>query len=68
MDVLLVEDNAGDRRLAREAFRSSARPLTPHVVNDGVEALAAMAAAFLLIQLRGTANAQNLEQDGYQNR
>jgi chemotaxis family two-component system response regulator Rcp1 len=40
MDVLLVEDNAGDVRLAQEAFRCSTKPLTLHVVNDGVEAMA----------------------------
>jgi CheY-like chemotaxis protein len=40
MDVLLVEDNAGDVRLAREAFRISEKPINLHVVGDGVEAMA----------------------------
>ena len=40
MDVLLVEDNPGDIRLAREAFRLSEKPITLHVVCDGVDAMA----------------------------
>jgi CheY-like chemotaxis protein len=40
MDVLFVEDNAGDVRLAQEAFSSSPQPLTLHVVSDGTEAMA----------------------------
>jgi len=40
MDVLLVEDNAGDVRLAEEAFRASKKPINLHVVGDGVEAMA----------------------------
>ena len=37
--VLLVEDNPGDVRLAREAFRDSAVPGTLDVVKDGVDAI-----------------------------
>lgn len=40
MDVLLIEDNAADVRLAQEAIRSSKRPINLHVVGDGVEAIA----------------------------
>jgi chemotaxis family two-component system response regulator Rcp1 len=40
MDVLLVEDSAGDVRLAQEAFRASDKPIRLHVVGDGVEAMA----------------------------
>jgi chemotaxis family two-component system response regulator Rcp1 len=40
MDVLFVDDNAGDVRLAQEAFSSSPQPLTLHVVCDGTEAMA----------------------------
>jgi CheY-like chemotaxis protein len=40
MDVLFVEYNAGDVRLAREAFCSSPQPLTLHVVSDSTEAMA----------------------------
>jgi CheY-like chemotaxis protein len=40
MDALLVEDNAGDVRLAREAFRLSKKPINLHVVGDGGEAMA----------------------------
>jgi CheY-like chemotaxis protein len=40
MDVLLVEDNAADVRLALEAFRDSKKPINLHVVGDGVEAMA----------------------------
>jgi CheY-like chemotaxis protein len=38
MDVLFVEDNAGDVQLAQEAFSFS--PLTLHVVSNGTEAMA----------------------------
>ncbi len=38
-DVLLVEDNPGDVRLIREAFRDDGVGHTLHVVTDGVEAL-----------------------------
>jgi chemotaxis family two-component system response regulator Rcp1 len=40
MDVLLVEDNVGDVRLAQEAFRGSDQPIKLHVANNGVEAMA----------------------------
>jgi two-component system response regulator len=40
MDVLFIEYNAGDVRLAREAFSSSPQPLTLHVVSDYTEAMA----------------------------
>jgi hypothetical protein len=46
MDILFVEDNVGDVRSAQEAFSSSRQRPTLHLVDDGVEALAAMAAAF----------------------
>ncbi|WP_232702438.1 response regulator [Halobacterium wangiae] len=38
-NVLLVEDNPGDVRLAREAFETGSDADTLHVVNDGDEAL-----------------------------
>ena len=37
--VLLVEDNAGDVRLTREAFREAGVSLELHVAQDGVEAM-----------------------------
>jgi two-component system, chemotaxis family, response regulator Rcp1 len=40
MDVLFVEYNAGDVRLAQEAFSSSPQPLTLHIVSDGTAAMA----------------------------
>ena len=40
MDVLLIEDNAADVRLAQEAFGGSKKPINLHVVGDGVEAMA----------------------------
>jgi CheY-like chemotaxis protein len=40
IEVLLVEDNLGDIRLAREAFRDVNRSIRLHVAYDGVEALA----------------------------
>jgi CheY-like chemotaxis protein len=40
MDILLVEDNAGDARLTREAFKNEKLRNTLHHVEDGVEALA----------------------------
>jgi len=40
MDILLVEDNAGDVRLLQEAFQSATKPTTLHVVSDGVKAMA----------------------------
>jgi|SRR5580658_4619829 chemotaxis family two-component system response regulator Rcp1 len=39
MDILLVEDNPGDARLAKEAFRHSKAPVTLHIVGDGVDAM-----------------------------
>lgn len=39
LEVLLVEDNPGDVRLTREAFRSARRLANLSVVGDGVEAL-----------------------------
>jgi CheY-like chemotaxis protein len=39
IQVLLVEDNPGDVRLTREAFKDAKVYLQMHVVNDGVEAL-----------------------------
>ena len=38
--VLLVEDNPGDVRLTREAFRDVDSSVQLHVANDGVEAMA----------------------------
>jgi CheY-like chemotaxis protein len=40
IDVLLVEDNPGDVRLTREAFRDANMAIRLHVVSDGVEAMA----------------------------
>jgi two-component system, chemotaxis family, response regulator Rcp1 len=40
IEVLLVEDNAGDVRLAREAFRAVNRSIRLHLASDGVEAMA----------------------------
>ena len=39
IDVLLVEDNPGDVRLTREAFREANMSIRLHVVSDGVEAM-----------------------------
>jgi two-component system, chemotaxis family, response regulator Rcp1 len=38
--VLLVEDNPGDVRLTREAFREANMLIQLHVASDGVEAMA----------------------------
>jgi CheY-like chemotaxis protein len=38
-EVLLVEDNPGDVRLAREALEEARRDVALNVVNDGIEAL-----------------------------
>jgi CheY-like chemotaxis protein len=38
-DILLVEDNSGDVRLTREAFKEGQIQNTLHVVTDGVEAM-----------------------------
>jgi two-component system, chemotaxis family, response regulator Rcp1 len=40
IDVLLVEDNPGDVRLTKEAFREANRSIRLHVASDGVEAMA----------------------------
>jgi two-component system, chemotaxis family, response regulator Rcp1 len=40
IEILLVEDNEGDARLAQEALRDSKVKNTIHHVNDGVEAMA----------------------------
>jgi two-component system, chemotaxis family, response regulator Rcp1 len=40
MDVLLIEDNPADVRLAQEAFGLSSKPVNLHVVGDGAEAMA----------------------------
>ncbi|WP_224448429.1 response regulator [Haloprofundus salilacus] len=39
VDILLVEDNPGDIRLTKEAFKDGQIVNTLHVVEDGVEAL-----------------------------
>ncbi|RKD95093.1 response regulator [Halopiger aswanensis] len=39
-DVLLIEDNPGDVRLTKEAFRDASFDADLHVVTDGVEAMA----------------------------
>jgi len=39
LQVLLVEDNPGDVRLTREAFKDAKMHLEMHVVGDGVEAM-----------------------------
>jgi CheY-like chemotaxis protein len=38
-DILLVEDNPGDIRLTKEAFKHGRIHNTVHVVTDGIEAL-----------------------------
>jgi chemotaxis family two-component system response regulator Rcp1 len=40
MDLLLVEDNLGDVRLAQECFRIAEPPINLHIARDGVEAMA----------------------------
>jgi CheY-like chemotaxis protein len=40
LQVLLVEDNAGDVRLTKEAFRDANMSIEFHVACDGVEAMA----------------------------
>jgi len=42
MDILLVEDNPGDARLASEAFKEGGSQTRLHVVADGIEAMAFM--------------------------
>jgi len=39
VDILLVEDNPGDVRLTKEAFKNGKIANTIHVVEDGVDAL-----------------------------
>jgi two-component system, chemotaxis family, response regulator Rcp1 len=39
-EVLLVEDNLGDVRLAREAFRDVNSSIRLHLASDGIEAMA----------------------------
>ena len=39
LDILLIEDNPGDVRLTKEAFKNSRLTSTLHVVTDGDEAL-----------------------------
>jgi two-component system, chemotaxis family, response regulator Rcp1 len=39
-EVLLVEDNPGDVRLAREAFRDANKHIRLHLASDGLEAMA----------------------------
>lgn len=39
MEILLVEDNPGDARLAAEAFKEGTVPTRLHVVQDGIEAM-----------------------------
>jgi CheY-like chemotaxis protein len=39
-EVLLVEDNLGDVRLAREAFRDVNSSIHLHLASDGIEAMA----------------------------
>ncbi|MFQ5650072.1 MAG: response regulator [bacterium] len=39
MDILLVEDNQGDVRLTREAFKEGHVPSRLNVVGDGIEAI-----------------------------
>ena len=40
IEILLVEDNPGDVRLAKEAFKENGLPNRLSVVGDGVEAMA----------------------------
>ncbi|RQG89075.1 response regulator [Natrarchaeobius halalkaliphilus] len=39
IDVLLVEDNPGDARLTKEAFKATDSEIRFHVATDGVEAM-----------------------------
>ncbi len=39
VEVLLVEDSAGDIRLTREAFREANHAVNLHIATDGVEAM-----------------------------
>jgi chemotaxis family two-component system response regulator Rcp1 len=40
VEILLVEDNPGDARLARQGLRQCKIPNTLHLVDDGVKAMA----------------------------
>lgn len=40
VEILVVEDNPGDVRLIREAFRECGKPTRLHLASDGLEALA----------------------------
>lgn len=40
IEILLVEDNPGDARLAAEAFKEGGIPTHLHVASDGIEAMA----------------------------
>ena len=40
LEILLIEDNAGDVRLTQEAFRDANMSIQFHVASDGVEAMA----------------------------
>ena len=40
IEVLLVEDSAGDVRLTREAFKDAKVHINLHVASDGIEAMA----------------------------
>ena len=40
IEVLLVEDSAGDVRLTQEAFRDSGKDVRLHLAADGIEAMA----------------------------
>ncbi|GAB3120815.1 response regulator [Novispirillum itersonii subsp. nipponicum] len=40
IEILLVEDNPGDARLAAEAFKEGTIPTHLHVASDGIEAMA----------------------------
>jgi CheY-like chemotaxis protein len=40
MEILLVEDNPGDARLARESFRDINDAVRLHLASDGLEAMA----------------------------
>lgn len=44
-EILLIEDNAGDAELMREAFDELATPVRLHCVRDGEQGLAALRAA-----------------------
>ena len=43
IEILLVEDNAGDTLLIGEALRESSTPINLHVARDGMQALLMLA-------------------------